>query len=233
LEPKLQKTLYAKNHCQVRTIFTIIGLAISVGTASILVTGQSNQAVGAEPINNENHVSVDHSANETGTIAAPGQSINLLNLPSLSAVDRFLPRPIDENTPVPVPPGSTNTAYIWPAKGFLTSGYGMRWGRMHRGIDIANKIGTPIYASASGVVEFEGTKKGYGNLVDIRHIDGSLTRYAHNNKHFVRIGQKVQQGETIAHMGSTGFSTGPHLHFEIHPPGRGAVNPIAYLPPRV
>ncbi|NJL64008.1 MAG: peptidoglycan DD-metalloendopeptidase family protein [Methylacidiphilales bacterium] len=155
------------------------------------------------------------------------------NLPPLAAVDRYLPRPIDENTAPPVVPGATNTAYIWPAKGVLTSGYGMRWGRMHRGIDIANKIGTPILAAASGVVEFEGSKRGYGNLVDVRHIDGSLTRYAHNHRHFVRVGQKVQQGEMIAHMGNTGFSTGPHLHFEIRPSGKGAVNPIAYLPPRV
>jgi len=71
---------------------------------------------------------------------------------------------------------------------------------------------------------------GYGNLVDIRHPDGSLTRYGHNSRLLVRVGQQVQQGQEISEMGSTGFSTGPHCHFEVHPPGHGAVNPIAYLP---
>lgn len=163
----------------------------------------------------------------------PVASANIPKLPPLAAVDRYLPQVIDENDAPPIAPGTTNTAYIWPATGILTSGYGMRWGRMHRGIDIANKIGTPIVAAAAGVVEFEGRKRGYGNLIDIRHLDGSLTRYAHNHRHFVTVGQKVQQGEMIAHMGNTGFSSGSHLHFEIHPAGKGAVNPVAYLPPRV
>lgn len=149
-------------------------------------------------------------------------------LPPLAAVDRYLPRPIDENT---APPSTSTTAYMWPAKGTLTSGYGWRWGRMHRGIDIANSTGTPIYASADGVVEKASWNSGgYGNLVDIRHPDGSMTRYGHNSKLLVQPGQQVRQGQTIALMGSTGFSTGPHSHFEIHPTGKGAVNPVALLP---
>ncbi|MFP4009591.1 MAG: M23 family metallopeptidase, partial [Spirulinaceae cyanobacterium] len=115
----------------------------------------------------------------------------------------------------------------------FTSGYGRRWGRMHRGIDIAGPTGTPIVAAASGEIIVAGWNSGgYGNLVDIRHPDGSMTRYAHNSKLLVRKGQWVQQGQQIALMGSTGYSTGPHLHFEIHPNGRGAANPIAYLPGR-
>ncbi|MBF2063931.1 MAG: peptidoglycan DD-metalloendopeptidase family protein [Calothrix sp. C42_A2020_038] len=162
-------------------------------------------------------------------------------LPPLAAAgsaDRFLPRAIDENTSSPVIPGDTpgvgNTSYIWPAKGVLTSGYGWRWGRMHRGIDVANSVGTPIYAVAPGVVEKSGWNRGgYGNLVEIRHADGTMTRYAHNSKLLVQVGQQVPQGHIIALMGSTGFSTGPHTHFEIHRAGKGAVNPIAMLPPRV
>jgi murein DD-endopeptidase MepM/ murein hydrolase activator NlpD len=149
-------------------------------------------------------------------------------LPPLAAVDRYLPRVIDENTPIP---SSSSTAYMWPAKGTLTSGYGWRWGRMHKGIDIANSVGTPIYASADGVVEKAGwSSGGYGNVVDIRHLDGSMTRYGHNSKLLVQRGQQVHQGQIIASMGSTGFSTGPHSHFEIHPSGKDAVNPIALLP---
>jgi murein DD-endopeptidase MepM/ murein hydrolase activator NlpD len=149
-------------------------------------------------------------------------------LPPLAAVDRYLPKPIDESLP---PPSSSSTPLIWPAKGTLTSGYGWRWGRMHKGIDIANSTGTPIYAAADGVVEKAGWNSGgYGNLVDIRHPDGSMTRYGHNSKLLVQRGQQVQQGQTIALMGSTGFSTGPHTHFEVHASGKGAVNPIAFLP---
>ena len=123
--------------------------------------------------------------------------------------------------------------YMWPAQGVLTSGYGWRWGRMHRGVDIAGPVGTPIYAAGAGVVVTSGWNSGgYGNMVDVRHPDGSLTRYAHNSRLMVSPGQQVRQGQQIAEMGSTGFSTGPHLHFEIHIPSQGAVNPIALLPGR-
>ena len=140
-------------------------------------------------------------------------------LPSIGPGENYLPK-----TP------NQSTGYIWPAKGVFTSGYGWRWGRMHRGIDIAGPIGTPIVAAASGVVITAGWNSGgYGNMIDIRHADGSITRYAHNNRLMVRSGQTVEQGQQIAEMGSTGFSTGPHSHFEIHLPGQGAVNPMAYL----
>ncbi|NJN75654.1 MAG: peptidoglycan DD-metalloendopeptidase family protein [Synechococcaceae cyanobacterium RL_1_2] len=123
--------------------------------------------------------------------------------------------------------------FMWPAKGTLTSGYGPRWGRMHRGIDIAAPIGTPIMAAASGEVIFSGWNSGgYGNLVKIKHANGSVSLYAHNNRLLVSKGQFVQKGQQISEMGSTGFSTGPHLHFEIHPKGSGATNPIAFLPKR-
>ncbi|GAX43051.1 peptidase M23B [Tolypothrix sp. NIES-4075] len=151
--------------------------------------------------------------------------------PLTAAVDRYLPRAIDPTMPAP---STMTTAYIWPAKGVLTSGFGMRWGRPHKGIDVANGTGTPIYASADGVIEKAGWNNGgYGNVVDIRHNDGSMTRYGHNSKILVQAGQQVHQGDTIALMGSTGFSTGPHSHFEIHPSGKGAVNPIAFLPARL
>ena len=147
-------------------------------------------------------------------------------LPPLAAVDRYLPKPIEESKP-------PAKGFVWPAKGVFTSGFGPRWGRMHKGIDIAAPTGTPIHAAADGVVISAGWNRGgYGKLVDIRHPDGTLTRYAHNSKIIVRKGQRVQQGQMISKMGSTGFSTGPHLHFEIRKGGTKAVNPIAFLPPR-
>lgn len=152
--------------------------------------------------------------------AALGQMVSP-QLPPLSGPDVYLPS------------GSMRfNGYIWPSSGILTSGYGWRWGRMHRGIDIAGPIGTPIVAAAPGVVSYAGWNDGgYGNLVEIEHPDGSLTVYAHNDRILVTEGQKVAQGDQISEMGTTGRSTGPHLHFEIHPNGQGAIDPIAVLPP--
>ena len=122
--------------------------------------------------------------------------------------------------------------YIWPARGTFTSGWGPRWGRMHRGIDVAGPVGTPIVAAADGEVITAGWNSGgYGNWVRIRHPDGSITLYAHNHRNHVRRGQQVRQGQHIADMGSTGFSTGPHVHFEIHRNG-SPTDPMAFLPAR-
>jgi murein DD-endopeptidase MepM/ murein hydrolase activator NlpD len=127
--------------------------------------------------------------------------------------------------------GVTAIGFAWPAAGTLTSRYGRRWGRMHKGIDISGPVGTPIYAAADGVAIAAGwSSGGYGNVVEIRHSNGTVTRYAHNSRLSVSVGQVVRQGQQIAAMGSTGQSTGSHLHFEIRPGGRSAVNPIAYLP---
>ncbi|MFL0756675.1 MAG: peptidoglycan DD-metalloendopeptidase family protein [Prochlorococcus sp.] len=120
--------------------------------------------------------------------------------------------------------------FIWPTEGVITSGFGWRWGRMHNGLDIANKTGTPIVAAKDGIINFSGWSSGYGNLVEISHSDGSSTRYAHNSRLLVRKGQLVPQGAKISLMGSTGRSTGPHLHFEIRRKGGAATNPISLLP---
>jgi murein DD-endopeptidase MepM/ murein hydrolase activator NlpD len=127
----------------------------------------------------------------------------------------------------------SETGWIWPTQGMFSSGYGWRWGRMHKGIDVANHVGTAIVAAKAGRVVFSGWDDGgYGYKVLLLHPDGSQSLYAHNSRLAVRIGQEVEQGQLISYMGSTGRSTGPHLHFEIHPSGRGAMNPLAYLPPR-
>lgn len=144
-------------------------------------------------------------------------------IPPLAAATTYLPEAQEE---IPVFNG-----YSWPAQGAITSHYGWRWGRMHSGIDIAGPTGTPIVAAADGVViTSEWHDGGYGNLVEIEHPDGSITLYAHNSQNRVSVGEVVKKGQLIAFMGSTGYSTGPHLHFEVHLPGQGAVNPSAYLP---
>ncbi len=118
--------------------------------------------------------------------------------------------------------------FIWPVSGQVVSGFGMRWGRMHEGIDIAAGMGTPVHAAAAGTVIHAGWLGGYGNLVVLDHGDGLATAYAHASALLVVVGQSVSQGETVSLVGSTGHSTGPHLHFEVRVNGV-AVDPLLYL----
>lgn len=110
----------------------------------------------------------------------------------------------------------------------FTSGFGPRWGRMHSGTDFAAAHGTPIYATADGVVTSAGWGSGYGKLVKIQHEFGIETRYAHMSRIRVKVGQRVSRGQRIGDMGNTGRSTGTHLHYEVRVGGR-AVNPMIYI----
>lgn len=123
----------------------------------------------------------------------------------------------------------TPPTYIKPiAGGYLTSGFGARWGTIHRGVDWGVPTGTSVKASSAGVVVRAGWFSGYGICVDIQHPNGTMTRYAHLSKALVSVGQTVSQNQEIARSGNTGDSTGPHLHFEIRVGGT-AVNPLPYL----
>lgn len=119
-------------------------------------------------------------------------------------------------------------AFSWPVTGRISSKYGMRWGSMHHGVDVAVPTGTPVRASAAGRVSFAGWNGGYGYLVTIDHGNRVETRYAHNSRIVVRVGQHVQRGDLIAYSGNTGRSTGPHVHFEIRQNGQ-SVDPMNYL----
>ena len=110
----------------------------------------------------------------------------------------------------------------------FTSGFGRRWGRLHAGTDFAAPHGTPIYATADGVITFSGWQSGYGRMVKIQHEFGIETRYAHNSKLYVNVGQRVSRGQKIAAMGNTGRSTGTHLHYEVRVGGK-PVNPMTYI----
>ena len=113
------------------------------------------------------------------------------------------------------------------AQGRLSSGYGMRWGRMHRGIDLACPVGTPVRAVAAGQVVSAGWCRGYGWLVELDHGQWR-TRYAHNSRLLGRTGDRVEVNQPIALSGATGRATGPHLHFEVIVQGR-TINPAPYL----
>lgn len=113
-------------------------------------------------------------------------------------------------------PSTEGLSLIWPLRGRRTSGYGPRGRREHQGLDIAAKRGTPVVASASGKVAYSGNgMRGYGKVVVLKHANELSTVYAHNSTLLVRMGDSVEQGQTIAEVGSTGWSTGPHLHFEV------------------
>ncbi len=126
------------------------------------------------------------------------------------------------------PPAGGSGRLQWPVSGPVTSGFGLRWGRMHEGIDIAVPSGTPVHAAGPGRVIYAGWLGGYGNLVVVDHGGGLSTAYAHNTSVVVSVGQEVATGSVLAYSGSTGHSTGPHVHFEVRV-GGAAVDPLRYL----
>ena len=124
--------------------------------------------------------------------------------------------------------GVSSSGLIWPVQGPITSPFGMRWGRMHEGIDIGVPYGTPIHAAAAGTIIYAGWMSGYGNLTVIDHGRGMATAYGHQSAISVSNGQSVSQGQTIGYVGCTGHCFGPHLHFEVRINGV-ATDPLGYL----
>ncbi len=127
-----------------------------------------------------------------------------------------------------------HTPSIWPVHGWVTSGFGFRTNpftglnQMHEGLDISNRVGTPVIATADGIVSDTGKDSSHGNVVVVSHGFGINSRYFHLSKIFVRAGQKVKRGDKIAEVGTTGKSTGPHLHYEVRVNGI-PVNPVRYI----
>lgn len=154
---------------------------------------------------------------------APGQK---LNIPGTRDTNRTIAKRRRSRTIK-----TFHGKFAWPINGPLHSYYGIRHGRRHDGIDIGAKRGAPIYAAAAGEVAFSGRLSGYGKLVIVRHPDRYYTAYAHNATNLVKQGDRVRKGERIAKVGTTGRSTGPHLHFEVRR-GREARNPLFFLQPR-
>jgi len=135
-----------------------------------------------------------------------------------------------QGVPYAEPADTTPSAagFTWPTSGQITSGFGPRWGRMHQGLDIAAPTGRPITAAKSGTVIVAGWSGGYGQLVVIDHGGGLATAYAHQSRIAVKTGDPVTQGGLVGFVGSTGHSTGPHLHFEVRVNG-AARDPLPYL----
>jgi murein DD-endopeptidase MepM/ murein hydrolase activator NlpD len=130
------------------------------------------------------------------------------------------------------PDGYSSFGYLqWPiSEGMISSRFGVRHGTMHRGIDIAAPSGTPVMAAAAGEVIFAGKMHGYGKTIVLRHDAHRVTLYGHNRALWVKQGQHVRRGQTIATVGRSGHASGPNLHFEVRIDNR-AQNPLYYLAP--
>jgi murein DD-endopeptidase MepM/ murein hydrolase activator NlpD len=154
---------------------------------------------------------------------ADAQEIDALQAASAALTDRIRAAQGQSSSTTP-----SSAGLVWPVSGPVTSPFGWRWGRMHEGIDIGVSYGTPIHAAASGTVIYCGWESGYGNLTVLDHGGNLATAYGHQSSIVVSCGQQVGQGDVIGYVGSTGHSTGPHLHFEVRVNG-SPVDPMGYL----
>ncbi|MBP2634450.1 MAG: envC 2 [Firmicutes bacterium] len=188
-------------------------LAVALCLFSIVLLGVFSNYYQAHSANNANNIVVTEMISDQSSEAGTTQNVDKItkNAANLAA-----------------------TPSIWPTSGEVSSRFGWRnspWGggqELHPGIDIANSMGTPIFATADGEVVLSGWSGGYGNIVQINHGKGIETIYGHNSRVIVSAGQAVKKGQVIAYLGSTGRSTGPHLHYEIRVNGT-AVDPIRFL----
>lgn len=156
------------------------------------------------------------------------QSQNGKTISSIVEGSRMSREAVDKIVRVGTKQSLATGKFINPTVGRFTSPFGPRWGRFHYGIDIANSVGTDIKAADGGIVTRAGSAGSYGNLIIIDHQNGTSTRYAHLSRIDVKVGQAVEQGQSIAKMGNTGRSTGSHLHFEVRV-GGVAQNPLNYV----
>jgi murein DD-endopeptidase MepM/ murein hydrolase activator NlpD len=136
-------------------------------------------------------------------------------------------KPATSAVPARVVPKSV-TLWVRPNGGPLSSPFGRRWGRMHKGIDLAGSYGSSIVAATAGTVYFTGPEQGYGRIIKVQDSDGTQTWYAHMSRYLVKPGDHVQAGQRIAFVGVAGDATGPNLHFEVHVGGQ-PVDPLPFL----
>ena len=202
-------------------------MAAAAAAPTIKSTGQFGRADRAA---NRSRTSSPYLAGSSAAVpaAAPGPE----NSPLTPA-----PEPSPEPSvagPGPVPPAVPPPSFALPAQGRYTSCFCERWGEMHGGIDLANANGTPELAAAAGTVIVAGPAGGFGQWVQLRHDDGTVTVYGHMDTIEVAVGQQVAAGQLIATMGAQGNSTGPHLHFEVWPAGDRAqrIDPAVWLTER-
>ncbi|HLS75467.1 MAG TPA: M23 family metallopeptidase [Nocardia sp.] len=206
-------------------------LGLSLTTVNLLGPEDAGVASAAE-LTRTPRVQLTSAETRTQFTAFPRE----LQLPEVPAVPG-LPQTLEDVVPwvenslaqfIPPPPPPRPTT-VRPAAGVLTSGYGYRWGAMHAGLDFGDPLGAPIHAVTDGVVIEAGPASGFGLWVRILQDDGTVGVYGHMQDILVSVGQHVAAGDVIATVGSRGYSTGPHLHYEVHVPGVGPVDPAGWL----
>ncbi|CAM2779548.1 Murein DD-endopeptidase MepM/ murein hydrolase activator NlpD [Prescottella defluvii] len=222
---------------------------IAVAAGAVVAAGQ---AATNSPAGNSDHSEVALTASGAPATTAVPQAAQFSDVAKNSSADSSAPQVLAVANPTDLGQFSNLLAkgqrfseeraareaaarrplFALPAHGTYTSSYGARWGTLHAGVDIANAIGTPIYAVADGVVIDSGPAAGFGMWVRLQHADGTITVYGHINDSLVTVGQNVMAGDQIATMGNRGFSTGPHLHFEVHLGGENKIDPLPWLATR-
>lgn len=185
----------------------------------LLATARRDKQTTLESVREDERAALDH------MVELEAQSAALAARIQAAQAGASTPAPAAASSPSRTPSAA---GFVWPVSGVVTSSFGWRWGRMHEGLDIAVPSGTPVVAASSGTVIVAGWTGGYGYLVVVDHGNGIATAYAHNTNVTVSPGQAVGQGQLIAYSGSTGNSTGPHVHFEVRS-GGAAVDPFGYL----
>ena len=163
-------------------------------------------------------------ASDENTLAAQDVAANQARSANVGRASRTQNR---EGSPTP----TIMAEWVRPAAGPLSSLYGARWGTVHRGLDIAAAYGSTVVSASAGKVIFSGWNGGYGKLVIVEHPGGVTTRYGHNSTLLVEVGERVEAGTPIAKVGSTGYSTGAHCHFEVRQ-GTEALNPLPFMEKR-
>lgn len=208
------------------TILPVDGIAHPVEKNETIAELSKRYAVGVQDIVDANELDNPHMITEKQKIIIPNAT-ELKRRPEPKPVLAAI-RNSHTGQSAPLVKTQTGRRLSWPAAGTVTSNYGWRWFRMHNGMDIAGPVGTPVKAAKEGRIAYSGWMGGYGYCIDIDHGNGVITRYGHNSALHAQVGQYVYRGQTIAAMGSTGHSTGPHLHFEVHVNG-SAIDPRGYF----
>lgn len=203
------------------TVLPTSGVLHTVASGDTLLAIANKYDVDAAAVAEFNELGDTHKLSIGQKLIIPGATVTPVNAPRIVPSDtRIASR--DPEGPTPGPVQSIGSGFVWPTTTKHISQY-FRWG--HTGIDIDNRSRPAIYAADSGTVEFAGWLGAYGNLIIVNHGGGLQTYYAHNEAHYVAKGQKVAKGAAIAKMGSTGRSTGPHVHFEVRRNG-APINPM-------
>lgn len=208
------------------TILPVDGIAHPVEKSETLAELSKRYDVGVQEIIDANQLDNPHMISERQKIIIPNAT-DLKKRPKPVSVMQAIQNSRTGKSPQ-VTISKTGRRLSWPSAGVVSSNFGWRWFRMHNGMDVAAPVGTAIKAVKEGRVVYSGWMGGYGYAIDIDHGNGLRTRYAHCSALKVSVGQQVGRGQVIAAMGSTGNSTGPHLHFEVHQNGR-AIDPRRFF----